>query len=95
MLKMKSFLTGLFVLLSYIGMSQSPELANSYFRKGDYEKAIVLYEPLYENNPIRQDYFKSLLTCYQQIESYDKSQVLIEEQLLRFPQQVYLQVELG
>ena len=75
--------------------AQSIDLANSFFRKGEYEKAIMLYEPLYEENPIRQDYFKALLTCYQQLEQYDKAQGLIEKQQLTFPNQAYLLVELG
>ena len=85
----------IFVLFSLSGIAQSAELANSYFRKGDYEKAILLYKPLLESNPIRQDYFKALLTCYQQIESYQESQNLVEVQIQRFPEQVYLYVELG
>ena len=59
------------ILLSTPLFAQNAELANSFFRKGEYEKAILLYEPLLENNPIRQDYFKSLLTCYQQLEKYE------------------------
>ena len=59
-----------FFLFSASLFAQSAELANSFFRKGEYEKAILLYEPLLESNPIRQDYFKSLLTCYQQLEKY-------------------------
>ena len=67
-----SFLRVLFlILLSAPLFAQNAELANSFFRKGEYEKAILLYEPLLENNPIRQDYFKSLLTCYQQLEKYE------------------------
>ena len=85
----------IFVLFSLVSTAQSAELANSYFRKGEYEKAILLYKPLLESNPIRQDYFKTLLTCYQQIESYQESHILIEEQIQRFPAQLYLFVELG
>lgn len=85
----------IFVLFSMACTAQSAELANSYFRKGEYEKAIMLYRPLLESNPIRQDYFKTLLTCYQQMESYQESQILIEEQIQRFPAQLYLYVELG
>ncbi len=92
---MRSFLIGILVLFSVYGNAQSAELANSYFRKGEYEKAILLYKPLFENNPIRQDYFKSLLTCFQQVESYEESQALIEEQIQRFPEQIYLFIELG
>lgn len=83
------------ILFSIATNAQSAELANSYFRKGEYDKAIQLYKPLLESNPIRQDYFKTLLTCYQQIESYQDAQGLIEAQVLRFPEQVYLYVELG
>lgn len=83
----------LFVTLQTV--AQSAELANSYYRKGEYEKAILLYKPLLEANPIRQDYFKNLLTCYQQIEAFTDAQVLIQDQMIRFPEQVYLYVERG
>jgi tetratricopeptide (TPR) repeat protein len=92
---MRLFLIVIYILFSFQGNAQNTELANSYFRKGEYEKAILLYKPLFENNPIRQDYFKSLLTCYQQVESYEASQTLIEEQIQRFPEQIYLFIELG
>lgn len=92
---MRPILIIILVLFSIYGNAQSAELANSYFRKGEYEKAILLYTPLFENNPIRQDYFKSLLTCYQQVESYEAAQALIEEQIQRFPEQIYLFIELG
>ncbi|MGI9531229.1 tetratricopeptide repeat protein [Lutimonas sp.] len=92
---MRLFLILIYLFISFQGIAQNAELANSYFRKGEYEKAIQLYKPLFENNPIRQDYFKALLTCYQQVESYEFSQALIEEQMQRFPEQIYLFVELG
>ena len=83
------------ILLSTPLFAQNAELANSFFRKGEYEKAILLYEPLLENNPIRQDYFKSLLTCYQQLEKYEEADHLLNQQLANFPNQIYLYVELG
>ena len=75
--------------------AQNPELANSYFRKGEYEKAILMYKPLYEKNPVRRDYFKSLLKSYQQIEDYEIANELILHKMKLFPNQVYLNVELG
>lgn len=92
---MKSILVVICLLFFLSGNAQSAELATSYFRKGDYEKAIELYKPLLEANPIRQDYFKSLLTCYQQIESYQEAQELIQRQIENFPQQIDLYIELG
>lgn len=92
MLKLSTLFLLFFVLTA---SSQNAELANSYFRKGEYRKAIELYKPLLEENPIRQDYFKSLLTCYQQIEDFDRAGALLDEQLQRFPNQAFLYVEIG
>lgn len=92
---MRLIIIFIFFLCSLGSYAQSPELANAYFRKGEYQKAILLYQPLLESNPIRQDYFKNLLTCFQQIESYQEAQNLIETQIEKFPEQVYLYVELG
>ncbi len=83
------------ILFSISIFAQNAELANSYFRKGEYEKAIVMYKPLYQQNPIRRDYFKSLLICYQQIEDYEIANELIQHKMKLFPNQVYLNVELG
>ena len=83
------------VLNTGLLVGQNAELANSYFRKGEYEKAILLYEPLFEKNPIRQDYFKALLTCYQQIDRYAEAEELLQNQLQNFPNQRYLYVEIG
>lgn len=88
----------LLVLLLFFSVSifaQNVELANSYFRKGEYEKAIMLYKPLHETNPVRRDYFKNLLTCYQQIEEYDLAYDLLQSQMIRFPNQTYLIIEIG
>jgi len=75
--------------------AQKAELASSYFKNGDYEKAIILYKPLHEKNPIRRDYFKNLLISYQQLEQYEWAELLITYQLNRFPNQIYLNIELG
>lgn len=92
---MRILITVFFLFCSLTVSGQKQELAQSYFRNGDYEKAIILYKPLFDANPIRQDYFKTLLTCYQQIEAYDEAQKLLEKQLQRFPNQLYLYVEIG
>ncbi|WKK65500.1 tetratricopeptide repeat protein [Lutimonas zeaxanthinifaciens] len=94
-LKIKGIFVIVLLFVTLQSLAQSAELANSYYRKGEYEKAILLYKPLLEANPIRQDYFKNLLTCYQQIEDFSEAQTLIQNQLTRFPEQVYLYVELG
>jgi len=92
---MRTIITAFFIFCFFAVSGQKQELAQSYFRNGDYEKAILLYKPLFDANPIRQDYFKTLLTCYQQIEAYEDAQKILDEQLLRFPNQLYLYVEIG
>ena len=94
-LKIKGLFVIVLLFVTLQSIAQSAELANSYYRKGEYEKAILVYKPLLQANPIRQDYFKNLLTCYQQIEDFKEAQTLIQNQLNRFPEQVYLYVELG
>ena len=88
----------LFVFIFFISttvLAQKPELAYSYFRNSEYEKAIMLYKPLHEKNKIRRDYFKYLLTCYQQTENFDEASTLIEKQMQEFPNLKYLNIELG
>lgn len=90
----KEFTFFLFFITFFL-FSQESRLADSYFRKGEYEKAIMLYKPLHGENPIRRDYFKKLLTSYQQIEKFDEAFVLLQDQLKNFPNQTYLNVEIG
>lgn len=84
-----------FLLMASALYPQKAELARSYFKNGDYEKAIMLYKPLHEKNPIRRDYFKNLIISHQQLEQYKFADLIISSQLERFPNQIYLNIELG
>lgn len=93
---MKKIIVFLFLYVSISALAQKGNLADTYFKKGDYEKAIMLYKNMHAENPIRQDYFKKLLTSYQQLEQYDSAKNLITNQLNRYPRQEgMLLVELG
>lgn len=88
----------IFVLILFISttvLAQKPELAYSYYRNSEYEKAIMLYKPLHEKNKIRRDYFKYLLTCYQQTDNFNEASDLIEQQMQDFTNLKYLNIELG
>ena len=84
-----------FLVVSQVGVSQNPELALSYFNKGNYEKAVELYKPLFDKNPVQRTYFKNLITSYQQIEQFDNAEQIIANQMLRFPNQIFLNIEIG
>ncbi|MCF6297057.1 MAG: tetratricopeptide repeat protein [Flavobacteriaceae bacterium] len=82
-------------LVTQLLVAQKPKLALSFFKKGDYKEAIMLYKPLHEKNPIHRDYFKNLLISYQQIEKYADADKLVRKQIEKFPNQVYLNIEIG
>jgi len=91
--KNKLFLFVLFI--SHLAYTQNSELALSYFKNGEFEKAILLYKPLLEKEPFQRIYFKNLLTSYQQTEKYILANDIIKSQMDRFPNQVSLNIELG
>lgn len=81
-----------FTLFSY---SQDQQLAYEYLRKGEYEKAISIYQALYDQNNFNSNYLSRLIYCHRQTESFGKSQVLIENHLKKYPNQIQFYVELG
>lgn len=75
--------------------AQEPQLAEQYFRNGEYEKAASLYKTLFEKNPYNANYLNALIDCYQQLEKFTEVAETISKQLKKFPNQEYLFVELG
>jgi tetratricopeptide (TPR) repeat protein len=91
----RKFIVILFFFSVSFCFSQNPQLARSYFRKGEYKKAAALYKQLYEKNKVRSDYFKELLSCYQLTENFEAASKLLETHLKEFPKQTYLIIEKG
>lgn len=83
------------LLIGHLAYTQNSELALSYFKNGEYEKAILIYEPLLNKEPFQRIYFKNLLTSYQQTEEFILANDVIKSQMDRFPNQVSLNIELG
>ena len=68
---MRIFLVSIFIILGIGRISaQDDFLAKQYFSDGAFEKAVVFYEKLVEQNPRRTDYAEALVACYQQLERY-------------------------
>jgi len=85
------------ILLGWVGvaLAQNEELAQNYIEKGEYEKAESLYKGLTEKQPFNTTYFQNLIVCQQALEKFDEAQSTIEKQRLKFPNQYFLEVELG
>jgi tetratricopeptide (TPR) repeat protein len=91
---MKKILAILILFFSLWANAQNEQLANNYFDRGDFEKALLSYEDLLKNQIGNFNYFQRIIECYQQLQQYDKAQKAIEVQLDKFKQNQLL-VELG
>jgi len=92
---MKHLFTSFLLFISLISFAQSPRLARSYYNNGAYKKAIELYKILHQKYTYRTDYFKFLVSSYQQTENYTAAERVILEQLNKYPNQQQFNVELG
>lgn len=63
----------LFLVASTTLVAQEEFLAKQYFEEGTFDKAVVFYEKLNRAQPARSDYADKLVSCYQQLEQYDKA----------------------
>jgi len=91
---MKKILCITFLLVSILVHAQNEQLANNYFDRGEFEKALISYQDLLKSQIGNFNYFQRVVECYQQLQQYDKAQKAIEEQYDRFKQNQVL-VELG
>lgn len=91
---MKKILLISFLFLTLLAHSQNEQLANNYFDRGEFEKALVSYEGLLKTQIGNSTYFQRVIECYQQLQQFDKAEKAITERLDRFKQSNLL-VELG
>ncbi|QHI38022.1 hypothetical protein IMCC3317_34050 [Kordia antarctica] len=59
--------------------AQTDALAQQYYEKGEYKKAIVAFEKLYKNSPRKVNYFIAMIASYQQLEDFETPQKLLLE----------------
>ncbi|MFP4844329.1 hypothetical protein [Winogradskyella sp. PE311] len=89
----------LFIILVVVGLnfsfSQNSEvLADSYFKKGEFKKALVIYENLLKEKPYSYKYIYKLIETHQQLEDFDKAEDIIVQRLAK-RQNPSLIIELG
>ena len=82
------------LLISSILYSQNPILADDYFEKGEYEKALFEYKKLYAESPSNITYINKIISTHQQLEQYDEAERFILELMNRINYPAFL-VELG
>jgi tetratricopeptide (TPR) repeat protein len=92
---MKAFFTVLGLMIA-IGLSgQNAKLAQQYYQDGEFEKAAVLYERLYNQSNFNDYYFDRYVECLMAMDDYDNCEKVIKKQLKRSPKNVQLYVTYG
>ncbi len=91
---MRKLIFIVFILSNSIGYAQNEILAKNYFDKGEYEKALSIYQKLYQKSK-RFDYFKALVTTHQQLENFNEAENLLIKRLNSQRVNPNLYVELG
>lgn len=91
---MKKFLSLTLLFIAIIANAQNEQLANNYFDRGEFEKALVSYEDLLKSQEGNYNYFQRVVECYQQLQQFDKAEKAIENRLDKYRMNTLL-VELG
>lgn len=91
---MKNILFILILFLCFSAKAQNEQLANNYFDRGDFEKALVSYEELLKSNEGIFSYFQRTIECLQQLQQFDKAEKMLVNRIDKYKQSNLL-VELG
>ncbi len=91
---MHKFIILLFLICSSIVSSQNEQLAQNYYERGEFEKALLSYQELLKTQPSNGVYFLRVIDCYQQLLQFDKAESALQERLTKF-RMANLYVELG
>lgn len=91
---MKKIVLLVITLWSTLVLSQSEQLADNYFKQGDFEKALIIYQQLDQAKPGSTKYLYKIVETYQQLEQYDKAGQMLSDRISKssFPT---LLIEMG
>lgn len=77
--RMKKLFTIIAFIWSVALFAQNEQLANNYFEKGEFEKALVIYESLNDKQPGNIFFSQRMAACYQQLQQYAKAEKLLKD----------------
>ena len=90
----KRLLCLLFFIISLYINAQKEQLAQNYFDRGEFEKALISFQDLAKDQPNNGLYFQKSIECLQQLKQFDKAQTQLTERYDRYKQPTLL-VEIG
>jgi tetratricopeptide (TPR) repeat protein len=74
--------------------SPDEQLAAQYYQAGEFDKAVVYYEKLYDKNPI-SIYYNYYLNCLINTKSFRKAEKVVTKQSKRYPNDLRYKVDMG
>jgi len=92
---MRWLLLSLFLCVTTLLSAQNNQLAQQYFRDGEYEKSAELYLALAKEKPANSYYFDRYITSLLQLERFDEAESALKKQLKKRPEEVALYVRYG
>ena len=91
---MKKVFAFIALIWSVAAFAQNEQLAQNYFERGEFEKALLIYQDLEASHPGNTFFLQKTVACYQQMQQYNKAEELINERLEK-TKRPFLYVELG
>lgn len=91
---MKRFVFLIVLLFTLAVHAQNEQLAQNYFDRGEFEKALISYQELLKGQIGNSNYFEKVVECYQQLQQFDKAEAALNERFAKFKQGTLL-VQLG
>lgn len=91
---MNLYFSYILFLLTAVCFSQNDQLAQNYFDRGEFDKAILMYSDLVKTNPNNYNYFQKEIACFQQLKQFENAEKSIKTRIER-TKQPNLYVELG
>ena len=83
------------LFLAHSAFTQNDQLAKNYFKQGEFEKALSIYEQLSTQSPNRLDYFLGVIESNQQLENFEKAESYLKAKIKNTRNLEQLYVELG
>lgn len=79
---MKTLIYLFFGIFSFVLSAQTDyDLAENYFSKGDFEKALILYQKLHKSSPTNSNIVFRIIEIQQELQHFDEAEALIKSQL--------------
>ncbi|MGB0862471.1 MAG: tetratricopeptide repeat protein, partial [Saprospiraceae bacterium] len=94
---MKYFIVilGLLITTQTVLTAQDPRLCEQYFRNGEYDKASLCFQKIFQKNPTRDYYFDRYVETLMLSEQYNRCEKELKKRIKKYPQKVKLYVDYG